>query len=526
MKLTTVVLLVIISLVSANSGVEKTYTNLVKIVGDFRNAFRAFNIFIARSEPSGELPVSTAFVTMLKLFSKQNVFSMITTIRDISKNLAYYDKRMTTPYFVIIIRSVSDFNDFAKVTRQSNMNLYQMLMIFSENMKALCLRPEGNPFNLVLDSRFLIKCLGHPLIREWYSMYPNQTIINELLEWNSIDPGFKWLTNLTFYERRNSLNNMSLRVTMTENEKLTGFFGQILDEISKLANFHIDIQPYEISPGSYDPVTKKWSGVMGKLDEKKTDVGVGQFTVTQERLDIVHFSVPIIASKSTFYLKKSHTSHVLWSMYYKVAFGVKASYYLFIIFIISPILLSFSTTKRSKRSFGANAYENYFNVWGIFCAKSTAFPSHESARILYYSLCLLSFMLYAIYSALLVSYLTIFKQDMPFNSMEEFTDAKTHKIITIKNTSFMDLFKISHDTSMRELNSFLMEDKDLPTTLPAALNQICEANNLVLYIDEIVLRSNKINMACELIALTRGKLSSMALGLPKNSPYVGLINYQ
>lgn len=280
---------------------------------------------------------------MLKLLSKQNVFSMITNIRGIPKNLSYYDKRKTTPCIVVIIRSMSDFDDFAMVTRQNNMNLYQMLMIFTESMKSRCLGgPVGNPFNLVLDSRFLIKCQGQSIIREWYSMYSNETIITELLEWSSVKPGFKWLSNLTFYERRNSLNNMSLRVTILEvnahvnyyyytisplflsknhklqNQKLTGFFGKALWEISKLANFNIDLQPYEISPGSYDPRTEKWTGVMGKLDEKKTDIGVGEFTVTQERLDIVDFSVPIIVSKSNFYLKKSHTSHVLWSMYYKV----------------------------------------------------------------------------------------------------------------------------------------------------------------------------------------------------------------
>lgn len=32
--------------------------------------------------------------------------------------------------------------------------------------------------------------------------------------------------------------------------------------------------------------------------------------------------------------------------------------------------------------------------------------------------------------------------------------------------------KISHDTSMRELNSFLADDKDLPTTLSGATDQV------------------------------------------------------
>lgn len=53
MQFLAVVFFMAIPFVSGSADDEKMYTDLVKIVGDFRNEFRAFNILIARSEPSG-----------------------------------------------------------------------------------------------------------------------------------------------------------------------------------------------------------------------------------------------------------------------------------------------------------------------------------------------------------------------------------------------------------------------------------------------------------------------------------------
>ena len=106
---------------------------------------------------------------------------------------------------------------------------------------------------------------------------------------------------------------------MAENgTNLIGFFGNVLSELSKAAHFKIELQPFESSPGSFDPKGKIYSGIIGKLHERKTDIGLGEFTITQERMEMVDFSDPIYISNTNFYIKNSHASHVLWSMYYKV----------------------------------------------------------------------------------------------------------------------------------------------------------------------------------------------------------------
>ena len=137
---------------------------------------------------------------------------MITRITDIPKDISFNCKRTDRSLFIVILRSKSDYDDFVNVTKTNNMNLYQLLVIFTKHTK-FCHNPEGNPFNLVFDSRVLVKCPFFSTIREWYSLHPNKTNMINFLEWTPHVRGFKLLSNMSFYERRSSLEGITLRVT-------------------------------------------------------------------------------------------------------------------------------------------------------------------------------------------------------------------------------------------------------------------------------------------------------------------------
>lgn len=100
--------------------------------------------------------------------------------------------------------------------------------------------------------------------------------------------------------------------------QLKGFFGTLLSELATLADFKMDLQPVEAAPGSYDPQTGKYSGIMGQLHREMTDIGAGELTITEERLDICDFSKPMLLTKANFYIRKPSDYHLMWSMYYYV----------------------------------------------------------------------------------------------------------------------------------------------------------------------------------------------------------------
>lgn len=108
-------------------------------------------------------------------------------------------------------------------------------------------------------------------------------------------------------------------------DKLGGFFGNVLKEISKAANFKTDLRPTENIAGTFNYEFERWSGVIGKVVEEKADVGIVPFglSLTGNKIDVIDHSVPIILSTSYFYVQKSRTSRLLWSMYYKVSISIE-----------------------------------------------------------------------------------------------------------------------------------------------------------------------------------------------------------
>ena len=112
-----------------------------------------------------DLHANTAFVTLIRMFSQENVYAITTTITGIPSDLAYSGNQVDRPFFVIIIRSEEDLQAFANVTRIVNMNLHQTALIFAKNVD-FCRNPVGNPLNLVFDSKVIVKCQGIPIVYE------------------------------------------------------------------------------------------------------------------------------------------------------------------------------------------------------------------------------------------------------------------------------------------------------------------------------------------------------------------------
>ena len=72
--------------------------------------------------------------------------------------------------------------------------------------------------------------------------------------------------------------------------------------------------------GVYNLTTKKWNGVVEKLMNNETDIGIGEFSITDKRLDVIDFSEPIVIAQASYYVKKPEMGILPWSMYYKVLY--------------------------------------------------------------------------------------------------------------------------------------------------------------------------------------------------------------
>lgn len=148
-----------------------------------------------------------------------HIFAMITRISDLPKKVYQRREKINSPLFVIIIESVDDFNVFSNISKIYKIHKYGTIIVFTKEMEQ-CHNPTGNPFNLAFNARVAVKCHNFPILREWYSIHPNSTVTSDLFLWDSDLSELIALANPNLYERRNSLDGVSLRVAALKVLKL------------------------------------------------------------------------------------------------------------------------------------------------------------------------------------------------------------------------------------------------------------------------------------------------------------------
>ncbi|OXU29698.1 hypothetical protein TSAR_006446 [Trichomalopsis sarcophagae] len=465
----------------------------------------------------------------------------------------FYEDDNAKPINVVYLQSSEDYELYKRLTLLKKTNTFFSLLIFksyNQTFMNLCENPRGNDFNLFFNTRMLVVCkyFDHrPVINvyEWYSLHPNETIIDHFAIWKNATLIISTKSNL--WERRRSFKNITLKVTAVKsnarsnkNKRLHGLMASLLMTIAEVANFKIDIQEPEDFYGVQDLTTKKWNGVIGKLANNETDIGLGEFTPTKSRLEVTDFSDPVITSPLKYYIKKPDKHILHWSMYYK-ALGQTVGYVLISIILILPPIISYLELSRRNMHDSrkiSNSYLNifidcYFDVFGILCKmplnnnwthynplSQFVVPDSSSLLSIYIWLHVLAYALFIIYSGILTSYLAVFIPYLPFNTMEEFLMDGRYKLAIIKNTSYLELLR---DTD-EKASGILLDENDLPTYSSQGIEMVC-AEKIVLFMDHYSVTNNQTNPPCELMAFAQSLQVSMALAFTKNSPYVDYFNY-
>jgi len=70
--------------------------------------------------------------------------------------------------------------------------------------------------------------------------------------------------------------------------------------------------------GGWDRHKNTWTGVIGQLVADEADIGVSALTITNRRLNVVDFTMPLVRSQFRLYFKQPSTSVVQWSLYLRV----------------------------------------------------------------------------------------------------------------------------------------------------------------------------------------------------------------
>ncbi|XP_018307131.1 uncharacterized protein [Mycetomoellerius zeteki] len=460
-----------------------------------------------------DLETMTLVHTLSRELSRQQVMIMTMTFSNLTRKYNEYQKNVRLPLFIVLLDTEETMCEFAKITKGIKPISFPIwLVVFLQHLgnplKEYCTHPANNIFNVDVSTQMLVLCYNRPILVEWYAIHDNYTRTFDLATW-SPDRGLILRTQENLYARRSDMFGDVVRVTIVNNSPLVslkngtmgGFFGLLLLELSKVMNFTIKILDPVDSFGSWNPQKNSWTGAIGKLVDNEADIGIAAFTITNERLNHIDFTIPLISTQYRLYMHQPITPYVQWFWYFKVfSPGVWGT--LMMIIIIASIILTVIKTKGFSMSLMS---ENYIKVWGIYCQQG------------------LPVIILSTYFASLISYLALNTAKLPFSTLEGYVQDGTYKLIVLQNSAEYDIPLYTKDPLLLKMYE-LREDYDyLPFNLSEGFKKVCERMDVAFYTTEVFKMS--IYIQCQVVYINTGRIDNNAMTLKKGSPYTRFINY-
>nr|XP_012138436.1 PREDICTED: glutamate receptor ionotropic, delta-2-like [Megachile rotundata] len=498
-------------------------------VSKFENVFNSLQTQIIIVTDFDE---TTLMHVWSRSFSRKGILTMITSFSELSRQIKKYQGYITRPLYLVLLSTRETMDEFAMATRQIDISFpvwFVMFLPYRENpLRRVCQNPDGNPFNLMFNTEMLVLCYDLPILKEWYALRDNRTRISNLATWKLGEP-VHVTAKLNFYGRRSNMFGETMRIAIVEkssfvamqNGELTLFFGRLVQELAKLMNFTVKVTESMTKYGAWSKEEKKWTGIIGEVASNRVDFGVSEFSLSSQRLDVVDFTVPLLLSRHKIYFKKPDVSVVQWSAYFKT-FHVDIWIAIICIIVSSPILLAIIKTK--GRVTMQVLSDNYIYVWGIYCQQGLAeFPSETSMRLAFLSIFVSALVTLSAYSASLISYLTVSTTSLPFSTLEGYVADGSYQLIALENSADYDMIISYKHGVISKLKKLLKKKQDLAPTVYEGFLKVC-SEKVGFYVTR-ALKDAMGSMPCEVVDIDASTFDSMALVLPKHSPYTNIINY-
>ncbi|KYN06919.1 putative glutamate receptor, partial [Cyphomyrmex costatus] len=507
--------------------------NYFQLITDVHRYYLTSCVFFVRSN-NYDLKTTTLVHTLLRELSRQGVMTVTITFSELTSKYNEYQKNMRMPLIVVFLDTEETMDEFAKTTKGIKPISFPIWLIvflqhFGNPLKKYCTHPANNIFNVDFSTQMLVLCYNRSTLVEWYAIRDNYIRTFDLATW-SPDTGLILRTQENIYTRRSNMFGDVVRVAIVEksplvsleNGTMSGFFGLLLIELSKVMNFTIKLLDPVDSFGSWNQKKNAWTGAIGKLVDNEADIGIAAFTVTNDRLRDIDFTIPLIRTEYRLYLQQPITPYVQWFWYFKVfSPGVWST--LMMIIIISSIILTIIKTKGFSISIMS---DNYIKVWGIYCQQGLPeFPVESSMRLAFFSIYISSVIILSTYFASLISYLARNTAKLPFSTLEGYVEDGTYKLIVLQNSAEYDIPHYTKDPLLLKMYEFREDTEYLPTTLVEGFKKICERMDLAFYTTEVFKEYMSICIQCELVYIHTGRIDNNAITLTKGSPYTRFLNY-
>ncbi|XP_076164713.1 glutamate receptor ionotropic, delta-1 isoform X3 [Ptiloglossa arizonensis] len=347
------------------------------------------------------------------------------------------------------------------------------------------------------------------------------------------------------YQRRHDLHGLNLRVIsihdppvslFVKNEVnrtigMRGFFGEVILLLQQGMNCTFSYQ--EINSWGIRLPNGTWSGSIGMLMDDKADLAATELMMTLDRLDVVEFTTPVYSTKCRVYIKRPDTMAIKWDAYLApFTFSVWNAIALTIIITsltIATIDAVFSKEINSRltayRSSLSTFFEILFFVFGAFCGQGMELSSLDPIRLVHLSIHSTAVVVLAAYSAALISYLAIKTFVMPFTTMEGMLEDGSYRFAVVANSADYSFFQNTSDRVLTYMfDELLTGEKDLPSNYLDGLGRVCWENKYAFMTLDNMAAVLQERVNCILEPLDTIAQTTIAMAVPANSPYRGIID--
>ena len=290
-----------------------------------------------------------------------------------------------------------------------------------------------------------------------------QRKISYLGSWN-LDAGFQMIDIPKWYRRKNLEGHHFRVAAMPSNPyvtgmipagfstdgsmtyRFTGFFAEIYDNLQGIMNFTYEvIKPPDRQWGAIQP-DGTWNGMVKLLANQEIDMGIAEFTVTQERSAVMTFATPITEIYHSLFImnpaEKFNFTAYIEPMHWSGWVGL-------LVFIATIPAFLYLTVR-----FGGKdpAYHEFTigKCYVYLCSALTMrgwsdLPSKLPAQIALMSLIFFATMMWWHWEAMVISYLAVVVTVLPFKDIPDLVTNTQFRIILNPGTAFEDAFKTSPD---------------------------------------------------------------------------------
>ncbi|PSN34360.1 Ionotropic receptor 143 [Blattella germanica] len=504
----------------------------VAVMTSLKQHFHSGCLFLIQSETTNFSLMEGVLQTRLaKVLSERNVRSATVSC----------ETMMTSPIHSIQChknRPIYTFTSVDNSTRRFLMNFKRISMrssiwlLFMRN--ELSIEDFFANIYVTFDSEFLIarRESEETLLTEVYKVDEEWPLQKRLFGLWSPQKGLDTVDQ-SFYIRRNDLQGFVMRGVTHETNQYTllnyegnqtklkdGYFGFLWNEFQEGLNF----RTHFIQHKSTTDVNKRFSEMIIMIKNENLDVAVDAFPVSSTEFDYIDYTTPAHNERFRILIRPQRKSDMGISTYLG-PFSHRLWYVvgIFIILLASSLALFhhigriFISSEDFDWPWRYSFSTSLFYVFGIFCQQGHDItPRSSGCRVVYWSAYLTSLVILAAYSGTLISFLTIHRDNFPFNDLPGLLKDPTYKIGTLQK--YMHYFQGNESGIMFEAYKKKMISKPIGSYVEG-LKDVCEKNMVFwasidtsgLYMD---------NVACTILPIPKyGFDFNVAMVLAKNSPY-------